>query len=62
MRLFEADQRLTNVVDERTVPGIEHPVLNDWKWRIVLKSHPFGENGGAIFDHGSGGIVLLRAA
>ena len=21
-----------------------------------------GENGGAIFDHGSGGIVLLRAA
>jgi len=23
---------------------------------------PKGENGGAIFDHGSGGIVLLRAA
>ncbi len=24
--------------------------------------HWLSENGGAIFDHGSGGIVLLRAA
>ncbi len=40
MRLFEADQRLTHVVDERRVPGIEHPVLNDWTWRIVLKKPP----------------------
>ncbi|GAY19996.1 hypothetical protein SFOMI_0518 [Sphingobium fuliginis] len=27
-----------------------------------FRKNAFGENGGAIFDHGSGGIVLLRAA
>ena len=28
----------------------------------IRASKAGGENGGAIFDHGSGGIVLLRAA
>jgi len=31
-------------------------------WRKGLRKQLGVENGGAIFDHGSGGIVLLRAA
>ena len=33
-----------------------------YAWRKDLRKQLADENGGAIFDHGSGGIVLLRAA
>ena len=40
-----------------------HPVTNTiMRQGVPTIINPYDENGGAIFDHGSGGIVLLRAA
>ena len=69
-----ADRATTRIVESRSIrveaksdnperlmlmaPGDDRPLVpTNWSFGQVAS-----ENGGAIFDHGSGGIVLLRAA
>jgi len=62
--------KLQELVGQQPPRGINVHAENDLSFQTWLPSSsattspdlPTGENGGAIFDHGSGGIVLLRAA
>jgi hypothetical protein len=45
------------LLDDRRQLGLTGDREND-----IADAPRWFENGGAIFDHGSGGIVLLRAA